>query len=56
MPTHRILRAGLHEDLKDIERKQGERVLSIEVDPEDSAFYVVETCYRTADDLETRPA
>lgn len=52
MPTHRILRATLHEDLLDIERKQGEKVLSIVVDPDDSQRYIVETEKRST--LETR--
>lgn len=54
MPTHRVPRASLHEDLLDIERRQGEKVDSIIVDPADSAFYLIETRYdHTA---ETRPA
>lgn len=51
MPEHRVPRATLHEDLQDIERHQGERVMSIIVDPNDSGFYLVHTEYRT---LETR--
>lgn len=48
MPTHRVSRASLHEDLMDIERRQGERVLSVVVDPEDNSRYIIETELRTA--------
>lgn len=54
MPTHRVPRGTLHEDLLDIERVQCEKVLSIVVDTDDSAFYIVETRFNT--DVETRVA
>lgn len=43
MPTHRVPRGTLHEDLLDIERVQCERVMSVVVDPDDTAFYIIET-------------
>lgn len=46
MPVHRIPRVTLHEDLLDIERKQGERVMSITPDAEDSTRFIVITEFR----------
>lgn len=52
MPIHRVPAASLHEDLEDIQRRQGERVISITSDPLAPAFFVVRTEYL---DIETRP-
>ena len=54
MPTHRIPRARLHEDIVAIER-EGERVVQAFLDPDDPARYIVITQWLGAD-LETRPA
>lgn len=54
MPTHRVPRATLHEDLLDIERRQGEKVDVILADPADTAFYIIETHYDRT--VETRSA
>ena len=43
MPLHRIPRASLHEDLFDLTRRQGERVVSISADPFDPDRYLVAT-------------
>ncbi len=51
MPVHRVSAASLHEDLQDIQRKQGERVKSISSDPFDPEFFLVYTEYLG---LETR--
>lgn len=51
MPIHHVSRATLHEDLQDIERRQGERVMSITPDPEDGSRFLVITEYQT---IETR--
>ena len=50
MPKHRVPRATLHEDLQDICRKQGERIVDI-FDDLDPDYCVVLTDYQT---LETR--
>lgn len=41
MPVHRIPRSSLDEDLKDITRKQGERVIDISYDG-DEALVITE--------------
>ena len=51
MPVHRVPAASLHEDLQDIQRKQGERVKSITSDPFAPEFFLVYTEYVS---LETR--
>lgn len=43
MPVHHVPRASLHEDLQDIERHQGERVLRIVPDALDSSFVYIYT-------------
>lgn len=51
MPTHRIPRATLHEDLISLEREH-ESVVSMAPDSEDRNFYIVVTRY--CNELETR--
>lgn len=50
MPLHRIPRASLHEDLFDLTRRQGERVVSVTADPFDPVYLVATEFVR----LETR--
>ena len=52
MPTHRISRASLHEDLIELGRRQGERIVSVTPDPFDPDRYLVLTEFLG---METRP-
>lgn len=51
MPTHKIPRATLHEDLMSLEREH-EHVWSMILDPDDATVFVVET--RFCGELERR--
>ena len=52
MPIHRVPRASLHEDLQDLGRRQGERIVSVTPDPFDPERYLVLNEYLG---METRP-
>jgi hypothetical protein len=52
VPIHRVPRASLHEDLQEITRRQGERIVSVTPDPFDPERYLVLTEFLV---METRP-